>query len=139
MIIRKYDDYFLIKIFKENLDNFNIFDIDSIKVLFKDIINKLKEKYDLCGLIDTDVYVNNEYGLIIEMRSVCDYFDEIDIKIKLHLNKEFLVIIDNNSILDYDNVYYYNGKFYGTYLELCDNEVFYKDTDKIIHNGIKIY
>ena len=47
-------------------------------------------------------------------------------------------LIDINNILDYEDVYYYKGKFYGTYLGLCDNEVFYRDTDDIVRYGIKV-
>jgi hypothetical protein len=56
----------------------------------------------------------------------------------MHLNKEFFVEIDSSSILDYEDVYYYNGKFYGTYLDVCDSEVYYKNTEDIITKGIKV-
>lgn len=139
MIIRKCDDYFLIKVFENNILDFNIFDLNSIKYFFQSIFNVLKEKYDLHGLIDVDVYVNNNYGLIIEMYPVDSCFDDIDMKIKMHLDSVFLVEIDSNCILDYEDVYYYNGKFYGTYLNNCDSEVLYKNTNDIINKGIKIF
>lgn len=145
MIISKCDENFLIKIFKDSLEEFNIFDIESIKNLFQDIFKKMTKKWDLHGFYDADVYVNNEYGMIIELVPVNsyledfdNYFDEVDIKINVHLSNEFLVLIDSNSILDYEDVYYYDGKFYGSYLGNCDNEVLYKDTDLIVNNGIKI-
>ena len=37
-----------------------------------------------------------------------------------------------------DEVYYYKDKFYGIYSKICDNEIFYKDVDEIINNGIKV-
>lgn len=138
MIIRKYEDCFLIKVFKDSVKDFNIFDMDSIKDFFQIIFNKFKNRYDLYGLIDVDVYVNDCYGMIIEMRPICDYFDEVDMRIKMHLNNAFLVNIDSNSILDYEDVYYYNGKFYGTYMGLCDSEVIYKNTEEIINKGIRV-
>lgn len=138
MIIRKCNEYFLIKICKENVKNFNIFDLDSIKSLFQDIFNKLRKKYDLHGLIDVDFYVNEDYGIIIEMIPIDSYFDDIDIRIKIHFSNLFLVEIDSNSILDYEDVYYYNGKFYSNYKDSCDNIVLYKDIDKIIKEGIRI-
>ena len=64
-------------------------------------------------------------------------FEEIDIRIKMHLNSLFLVNIDCYNILDYDEVYYYDGKFYGTYLENTDSDIIYKKTEKIIKDGIK--
>lgn len=138
MIIRKIDDYFLIKFYRENIGDFNIFDSEDIKELFQDIFKQLKDKYNLNGLIDVDVYVNFNYGMIIEIHPIYDFFDGIDIKIHIHLDSVFLSVINSNNILDYNEVYYYNGKFYGTYLGLCDNEVLYKDTSDIINNGIKV-
>ena len=138
MIIKKCDDYFLIKVFKEEIGDFNIFDMDDIRVFFQSIFDKLRKKYDLHGLIDVDVYVNDDYGMIIEMMPIDSYFDEIDIRIKMHLSNVFLINIDSNSILDYKDVYYYKGNFYGNYISLCDNEVLYKDTEEIINKGIKV-
>lgn len=138
LIIEKNDDGFVIKVFKEYEGNFDIYNKDSIHDFFHDIFVKLKKQYDLKGLVDVDVYVNSEYGIIIEIHPVCDFFDEVDMKIKIHLGSVFLVPIDINNILDYEDVYYYKGKFYGTYLGLCDNEVLYKDVDQIIEYGIKV-
>ena len=145
MIISKCDENFLIKIFKDSLEEFNIFDIESIKELFLDIFKKMTKKWDLHGFYYADVYVNNAYGMIIELVPVNsyleefdNYFDEVDIRINVHLSNEFLVLIDSNSILEYEDVYYYDGKFYGAYLGNCDNEVLYKDTDLIVNKGIKI-
>ena len=138
MFIRKCDDYFLIKIFRDSVGDFNIFDMDSIKRLFQTIFDKLRIKYDLHGLIDVDVYVNCNYGLIIELKPIDSYLEDVDMRIKMHLRDVFLVSIDSNSILDYEDVYYYDGKFYGTYIENSDNEVIYKDIDDVIFKGIKI-
>ena len=138
MIIRKYDDYFLVKIFKDNIGDFNIFDMEDIKDFFQSIFDKLKNNYELSGLIEADVYIDNNYGMIVEFRPVCDYFDEVEMRITMHLSNVFLIEIDINNLLDYEDVYYYKGKFYGTYLGICDNEVFYKNTEDIINKGIKV-
>lgn len=138
MIIRKFDDYFLVKVFQENLKDFNIFDTLDVKTFFQSVFEKLRKKYNLKGLIDVDVYVNLDYGMIIEIHPVCNFFDEVDMKIHIHLDSAFLVQIDINYVTDSEDVYYYRGKFYRTYLGLCDNEVFYKDTEDIIRYGIKV-
>lgn len=138
MIIRKCDDYFLIKVSKDRVEEFNVFDMDSVKEFFKSILGKLRKKYDLHGLVDVDVYVNEFYGMIIEMRIVADYFEEIDMRIKMHLNSLFLVNIDSSAILDYDDVYYYEGNFYGNYSGVVDSDIIYKETDDIISKGIKV-
>ena len=139
MIIQKDDEYFLIKIFKGDLKDFNFFDIDSIQDFFQDILDRLSKKYEVKGLLDVEVYVYESYGMIIEIRPIESYFDEIDMRIRMHLDNVFLIEIDSNCILDYEDVYYYKNKFYSTYLDTCDNEVIYKDTDEIIDRGIKIY
>ena len=138
MIIRKIDDYFLIKFYQEEMGEFDVFDIENIKSFFQKIFDKLRKKYKLKGLVDVDVYVNLDYGMIIEIHPVCNYFDDIDMKIHIHLGSIFLVEIDMNDVLDYEDVYYYKGKFYGNYLGICDNEVFYKDTEEIMEYGIKV-
>jgi len=138
VIIQKIDNYFLIKIFKDDIGDFNFFDLDSLQELFEKVFYKLKDKYELTGLIDVDVYVNFDYGMIIEMHPVYDYFEEIDMRLHIHLDNVFLVEIDISEILDYEKIYYYKDKFYGNYLGICDNEVFYKNTDEIIKNGVKI-
>ena len=138
MIIRKYDDYYLVKVFNKILNSFNIYDIDSIKIFFGSIFKNLNAKYKLSGLYNVDVYVNELYGMIIEIVSIDKYFSDIDMRINIHLNNYFLVEICNNDILDYEDVYYYKGKFYGNYKDLCDSEIIYKNTDEIINNGIKV-
>ena len=138
MIIRKCDDYFLIKVFNVDIDCFNIFDIENIKVFIKNIFNKLRKKYELHGLFDVDVFVNDCYGIIVELKSIETYFDEVDMRIKIHFDYDFLVEIGSNSILDYEDVYYYEGKFYSFYSKDSDSEVFYKNTDEIINKGIKV-
>lgn len=138
MIIRKCDGYFLIKVFKDFDDNFDVFDIDSIRKLFYEIVKKLKLKYGLKGLFDADMYINSYYGFVVEMTLLDDCEDDIDVNITIHINNNFLIEIDSNTILDYKDVYYYNGKFYGTYLGISDNEVIYKNIDEIINNGIKV-
>lgn len=138
MIVRKYDDYLLIKVFNENIKEFDVFDIDSIKLFFKYLFCKLKNKYQLKGLMDANVYVDNNYGMIIELKTIDSYFNDIDIRLKIHFNECFLTEINVNDILDYRDVYYYKGKFYGTYFGIIDSEVLYKDTEEIINKGIKV-
>ena len=46
--------------------------------------------------------------------------------------------IMSNEILEFDEVYYYNDKFYSYYNDSYDRKIIYKDIDEIINNGIKI-
>ena len=98
VIIQKIDDFFLIKIYKEYMGNFDVYDRDNIKEFFEDVFSKLKDKYDLRGLLDVDVYVNSEYGMIIEIYPVYSYFEEIDMRIQIHLDSIFMSEINMNEI-----------------------------------------
>ena len=128
----------MVKVYKEIIGDFNIFDVDDIQVLFQDVFDKLKKKYDLRGLLEVDVYVHLEYGMILEIRPICDYFEEVDVRIHIHLDSDFLVEIPMEEIINQEEVYYYQGKFYGPYWESSDSEVFYKNTDEIRNKGIKV-
>ena len=138
MIIRKCEEYFLIKVFNEYLGDFNVFDVNDIKVFFGELFKNLRKKYNLHGLIDAYLYINNDYGMIIELYELDSYFDDIDVRIKINFSDLFLVNIDNKDILDYEDVYYYNEKFYGKYKNISDSEVLYKNINEIISKGIKV-
>ena len=138
MIFSKEDKFILVKLYKSYLVDFDIYDKGKIISLFENIFVKIKKKYKLSGLFDVNIYVNDNYGMIIEIKNVYFYKDECDIKIKIHLDSTFLCEILGNEFNEYKNIYYYKDKFYGMYKEYCDKDVIYKDVDKIIFDGIKI-
>lgn len=139
MIISKEDQLFLIRIWKEYLsEDFDIFDVDSIKDLFKMILLKLKEKYQVKGLLDIEVYVNSDYGMIMEIENIYAYGEEFDVTIHFHLDSVFLCEINSNEISHQDEVYYYHDKFYSNYKRNIDSYVIYKDCLEIMEKGIKI-
>lgn len=139
MIIQKVDDCFCIKIYKEYLEDFDFFDKTSIQDFFQRILIKILERYEVRGLLDVDVYVNDEFGLIIEMKEISSYFDEIDMQIHFHMNCVFLTEIELEDIFSYKDIYYYQKKFYGVYKHLTDSSILYKESDEIIEKGIKVY
>lgn len=138
MIITKEDEFFLVKIYKEFLKDLDIFDKDSLSKFFESILIKLKKKYPLSGLVDVEVYINPIYGMILEFHPIYSYFDEIDMRIEIHLDSIFLCEIDSNEILDFPNVYYYQDKFYGIYHEWLDSPIIYKESEEIMQKGIKV-
>ena len=139
MIFIKEDKFILVKIFKSNLENFDIYNKEHIISLFKDIFIKVKKKYDLSGIFDVNIYVNNDYGLIIEIDNVFYNDIDCDVNIKVHLDSIFLIEISNYEILDYNDVYYYNDKFFGFFKNFSDKDIIYKNVDEIIDNGINLY
>ena len=136
MIIRKYDNLYIIKIVKETINNFDYFNQEEISKLFNDIIMNLKKRYQINGLLDINVYTNEEYGMIIEIEEVESYYDEIDMHIHFHLDTLFLQEI--NEIKDsLQDVYFYKDKYYTRYNQLLDSNIIYK-TEEILTKGIKI-
>jgi hypothetical protein len=136
LIIRKYDNLYIIKIVKETINNFDYFNQEEISKLFHNIIMNLKKRYQINGLLDINVYTNEEYGMIIEIEEVESYYDEIDMHIHFHLDTLFLQEI--NEIKDsLQDVYFYKDKYYTRYNQLLDSNIIYK-TEEILTKGIKI-
>ena len=129
MIIRKIENNYIIKVINHSLNKEKYFDIEEIKKLFQIILEKLKKKYSINGLLDIDVYANENYGMIIEIEPLKSYYDEIDLKIHFHLDSIFLTEIDSNEINKEKEVYYYKGKYYSPYNKLKDSDVLYKVED----------
>ena len=138
MIIQRTDDCFFVKIYKEYLGDFDFFNKNAIKKLFQKILIKILDKYHIKGFLEVDVYMYNEFGLIIEMRDLSSSFDEIDMHIHFHIDSVFLTEIDIDDIYFYKDIYYYNNKFYKIYDNLIDSSIIYKNSEHIIKKGIKI-
>ncbi len=140
MIIQKLDDYYIVKVFKEKLDDFNPFDKSCIEQLFQKILKKLLKNYSIHGLIDADIYFDRLYGMIIELREVYDYFEEIDLRIHFHLDSVFLVEIEYDYFNKMNDVYYYKGKYYKVYDKIIDGPIIYKDSEciEIMEKGIHL-
>lgn len=140
LIISRNGDLFIIKIYKDNIQNFDMYDTDSILELFKSFLVKLKDKYKVSGLCCIDVYANEYFGIIIEVNNIYKYDDEIDIKVSFHIDSFFLVEInfDIDDMDNYDEIYYYNGKYYANYKNICDSNIIYDGSLEIVNKGIRI-
>ena len=132
------------------LDYINIHNINTLKELIKNIINKIKKKYYLRKEIVLDIYPS-KYETIIILKDYNKYLslnNNTEIKINIHTNTTFLYQINYNDIQKYKgNIYYYKNKFYlkiknitkKEYLKLSEyTNLIYQDTDTIIDNAIKI-
>ena len=140
LIINNDGSLFIIKIYKESIDNFDLFDIDNVTDIFKDILVKIKRKYNVSGLCDIDVYVNYDFGMIIENNNVYKYGKDIDVKMRFHIDSYFMneIDFDPDAINLYDDLYYYNNKYYTMYNKLWDSNIIYKDCEDIVNKGIRI-
>lgn len=141
MILEKLDGYYLVKIFKERLEDFDIFDRKCIEKLFQEVLKRLLKKYNLSGLLEVDVYVDVLYGMIIEIRECYSYFEEIDLEIQIHLDCVFLreVLIDNMDT-DFKDMYYYGGKYYKVYDNICDSPIIYREDEvlRVMNSGVRL-
>ena len=134
MIIRKYDNKYIIRILNNRFNESDYYNQEKISDLFKNIILKIKEKYTIKGLLDIDVYINKYYGMIIEIEVIYSELEEIDMRIHFHLDAIFLTeTTDYNS----KDLYYYKNKFYTIYNNISDNDIIYKTKD-VLTKGIRI-
>lgn len=144
IIKKENNNTYQIKIYEEiNIKNINI-----LKEISKEIINKIKKKYSLKKEIVIDIYPSI-YETIIELKDynrLIDISNLTEIKINIHTDTIFLYEIDYPT--KYKGiVYYYKNKYYlkintiskKEYLYLSEHsKLLYKDNDKIIDNGLKI-
>lgn len=138
MIISKNGDLFIVKVYREYVNNFDIYDMDSILELFKGVLGKLKDKYKISGLCIIDVYVSEIFGMIIEVNNVYKYQNEIDVKITFHIDSIFMMEIDIDDLKNYDEIYYYKEKYFTNYNKDIDSNIIYKDSLDIVNKGIRL-
>ena len=138
MIISKNGDLFIVKVYREYVNNFDIYDMDSILELFKGVLGKLKDKYKISGLCIIDVYVSEIFGMIIEVNNVYKYQNEIDVKITFHIDSIFMMEIDIDDLNNYDEIYYYKEKYFTNYNKDIDSNIIYKDSLDIVNKGIRL-
>ena len=136
-------DFYIFKIYNEYI-NFDIYDTSEVKDFIYKIYDKLLKKNKLTGIILFDIYIDTNYGMIIEIKKIEDllFNDIIDVKIKFNLNISFLYEVDYFYILE-------NNKFYIEIINTIDknkftclldnsNIVYNNEINNIINNGIKL-
>lgn len=148
------NDYHIINIYKDYI-NFDIYDQNEVKEFIYSIYMTKLKKYNLKGILEFNVYIDTNYGMIIEIkkRSNLLFEDIIDIKIKFNLNLSFLYEIDYFYILENNlnnqKIFYYKNKFYleiintlnkEEFIKLLDNTTIIYDNkiNNIISKGIKL-
>lgn len=131
----------------------NIYDPIEIQNITKKIVKRINKKEKLYGLALLEIYQDQNYGTIIEIKNIKKPFlskEELEIKITIHIDTPFLYKIDyfniNKNIQN--NIYYYNNNFYlklnnpinkEKYLKILEiSEIIYNNTYQIINEGLKI-
>ena len=136
MNIKVADNLYIIKIDKKHVNN--LYDTDEILEILKNNLIYVKKFFHISGLCSIDIYVNYLYGIIIEIDNINKYGNDLDIKVKFHINSYFLSEIEFDDIDKYNLLYYYNNKFYTNYTENLDSIIVYKNVQEIINKGIKL-
>lgn len=107
------------------------YNISKIEENFKQIFETLKYCYniEINGFYDIDVYIDKNYGIIIEMKKEdidFDFYDQVDMKISFH-NQKFLYQIED--IKRNKKIYKYKNKFYTNKYDIEHSIPIYKTND----------
>lgn len=140
-------------------DNISIFIInetsinkDNINGYVKELIIKLKRKYrkKISGLYKANIYINKNYGIIIDLikEEDIDFFsDMVDLKIILHENEEMYLSFDDYFLLKQKKIFFLNNKYYININSLNKKEllkmyefcnIIYGDQVKELENNFKL-
>ena len=138
MVINKDGDIYIVKLYKNKMRDIDIYNIEDISALFSDILAKLRIKYKIIGFCVIDVFVNELYGMIVEINNIDKYGSDLDVKIKFHIDTLFMIEVNWYDIDYYEDCYLFDDKYYSTYKDMIDSKVLYRDTYRIIKEGIKI-
>ena len=130
----------------------NVYNLDNLEKLTKEIITKIKKKYSLKKEIILNIYPSKyETIIILKDYNKCLYTGNYtEVKINIHTDTIFLYQIDYHDIRKDKytySLYYYKHKYYlkikdislNEYLKLSEyTKLIYQDTDKILDNALRI-
>ena len=145
MKIKLDDDTIIIFLNKHITKDFDYSDTFNLEKELKKVFTKLSIYYgiELSGYYDIYLYIDNNFGAILECIKDSFIYDDNFLDIRLTFKySNFLYLVDD--IKDYPfmhNIYLYDGKLYLEILENIDSmttsliiensDVVYKDIDKI--------
>ncbi len=129
---------------KEYLEFINFNFKENVEKEFKKLFLKIKDIYNLNikGYYEVTVYINDIYGIIIEMEKDDDEYmklfgESLDMKIKFKFDSEIYYKLDEYKNYNIDNyhLYFDNKNFY---IELLD-KIDYKAYLDLIENSVIVY
>ena len=95
-----------------------LFDYQDNKLLHQEIktlfINLIKNYHiSLFGFLKVDIYENKKYGCILEVSKINDNdLDYLDLKIIIHSNVNFYLVMDKYYFFNLKDVVYKDNKYY---------------------------
>lgn len=128
------------------LKNFDMDNPNYWEKYIRRLIINLRNNYDLklIGEYRAKVYINDIYGIIIELIKLDNYIsfsdDIIDMRILFNLDSDILYEVDDYFFIDYlgNNIekYYYNNKYYYKIKNIDDkNLIKLSDFSRIIYGS----
>lgn len=112
------------------------FDKNNIDNILKKILKRLKKIYDIqiYSTFNVECYVDDNYGIVLEIKREYDSFNLYSKKTDLNINynyTKFLYEVDDYFI-NSDNKYIFNNKIYIDNYK-CEHiiKIIYKNTDRI--------
>jgi len=120
-----------------------LFNKETIEKCVIDILQKLKRRYnlELYSIFNVLCYINNNYGIILEIEREYDpfalYMKKTDLKIKLKKDSKFLYSINDyftRNMLKKSRIYLYNFKYYLDVEDELTNVI--EHVDKIMYGDI---
>ena len=132
MNISKFGNDYLIKLYKEEIKDIDIYDIDDIYTLIKLIIKKIIKNNNISGNYQINIYTNDIYGMIIEFNKIKEN-SYIDLKINITIDSIFLYKTNNNYLNNNNNIYYYKNNYY---ILPKDNNINLLEVEEVLYGNI---
>lgn len=132
MNISKFGNDYLIKIYKEEIKDIDIYDIDDIYTLIKLIIKKIIKNNNISGNYQINIYTNDIYGMIIEFNKIKEN-SYIDLKINITIDSIFLYKTNNNYLDNHNTIYYYKNNYY---ILPKDNNINLLEVEEVLYGNI---
>lgn len=125
-----------------------------IECYFKRLFRELKNRYnlELSGLFDIQVYINEDYGIVLSInKDDADYYDyfinQMDMRVNVLIDSKLLYRIpdifiptmnlENKNIYYHKNIYYLDSEICNELFEFC-SIAFGDEVDEVLDNGVKI-
>ena len=132
MNISKFGNDYLIKIYKEEIKDIDIYDINDIYTLIKLIIKKIIKNNNISGNYQINIYTNDIYGMIIEFNKIKEN-SYIDLKINITIDSIFLYKTNNNYLNNNNTIYYYKNNYY---ILPKDNNINLLEVEAVLYGNI---
>lgn len=152
------NDKMIVFLNKKEIDKITFSDKENLEEYFKTVFNKINKNYDIDinGYYNIDIYLDDNYGAILEIENedldYYNYFNQIDMKLNISKKTSFLYEIKyefiDSMILKNSICYKYLDKLYlkieqleeTDYLKLIEfsNIIYGSEKDNIIKYGKKV-